>query len=135
MFNLVVKMEKGKVYEIVWDNGCFDCGKDKCIEKIVSKSVFDTSFNKTYSNCLAHNITIENEKDDNNNNKTDNENSENDSYKKEEKKNINDPNFYITWFGSDKNKRQLKTAGLAMKKFEPYIIRGSFYSSIKGLFS
>ena len=141
MFNLVIKMEKGKIYEIVWDNGCFDCGKDKCIDNIKSKSIFDPTINKTYSNCIAHDIQIENKEEDNKN-KTDNENTqENDKNKPEKQvepeKNDNylEPKFYITWFGTDKDKRQLKTAGLAMTKFKPYIIAGSFYSSIKGLFT
>ena len=45
-----------------------------------------------------------------------------------------DPKFYITWFGTDKDKRQLKTAGLAMTKFKHYSV-GSLYSSIKGIFN
>ena len=135
MFNLVIKMEKGKIYEIVWDNGCFDCDKNTCIKNIISKSIFDPSINKTYSNCLAHINPIENEKEDNKTIDNGKNPQEKDIGNNEGKKNINEPNFYITWFGSDKNKRQLKTAGLAMKKFKPYIIAGSFYSSIKGLFS
>ena len=37
MFNLVIKMEEGKIYEIVWDNGCFDC-KNNCEENIFGLS-------------------------------------------------------------------------------------------------
>ena len=39
MLNLVIKMEKGKIYEIVWDNGCFTCSEDKCQKNLVSKSI------------------------------------------------------------------------------------------------
>ena len=39
MFNLVIKMEKGNIYDIVWDNGCFDCD-NSCQEGIISTSVF-----------------------------------------------------------------------------------------------
>ena len=131
-------MDKGKIYEMVWDNGCFDCGKDKCIDGIKSKSIFDPSINKTYSNCIAHDIQIENKKEENKN-ETDSDNPQENDKKKpeepEEEERKLEPKFYITWFGTDKNKRQLKTAGLAMTKFKPYIVAGSFYSSINGLFS
>ena len=39
MLNLVIKMEKGKIYEIVWDNGCFTCNDDKCQKNLVSRSI------------------------------------------------------------------------------------------------
>jgi hypothetical protein len=45
-----------------------------------------------------------------------------------------DPKFYITWFGTDKNKRQFKTANLAMSKFKQYSI-GSLYKSVKDIFN
>lgn len=45
-----------------------------------------------------------------------------------------DPKFYITWFGTDANKRQLKTSNLAMSKFKQYSI-GSLYNSAKGVFN
>ena len=107
MLNLVIKMDKGTVYEIVWDNGCFTCKDDKCEKDLISKSVDDDNNILKYENCF------ENCEKDN----TD-ENLE--------------PKFYITWFGSDKNKRQLKTAGLAMTKFKPYISE-SFRTSIRDL--
>ena len=108
MLNLVIKMEKGKIYEIVWDNGCFTCNDDKCQKNLVSKSIVNDKDILRYENCF--------ETKDN----------------KIEKK-ILEPKFYITWFGSDKDKRQLKTSGLAMTKFEPYI-SDSFKTSIKDLF-
>ena len=106
-------MEKGKIYEIVWDNGCFDCDKEECVKKIPTNSVFDPSIKKEYDNCKEVNKK------------------ENDSPEQHDKYLV--PKFFITWFGTDANKRQLKTAGLAMTKFKPYINSGSFTSSIKGL--
>ena len=109
MFNLVIKMEKGKIYEIVWDNGCFDCS-DSCEENIIANSIYNNTITQTYDNCYEKNAC-------NSNNQT----------------NSCDPKFYVTWFGTDKNKRQLKTAGLAMTKFKHYSI-GSLYSSVKEIF-
>ena len=85
MLNLVIKMEKGKIYEIVWDNGCFTCNDDKCQKNLFSKSIDNENDILRYENCF--------ETKDN----------------KIEKK-ILEPKFYITWFGSDKDKRQLKTS-------------------------
>jgi hypothetical protein len=110
MFNLVIKMEEGKIYEIVWDNGCFDC-TNNCQENIVTSSVFNSTITQTYENCYETEACT-----------NDNEVSN------------CDPKFYITWFGTDKDKRQLKTAGLAMTKFKHYSV-GSLYFSIKGIFN
>ena len=97
-------MDKGKIYEIVWDNDCFDC--DDICDKHNLTSV--TGNNRTEEkNCFS--------KDANNST-------------------LNDPTFYVTWFGTDKNKRQLKTANLAMSKFKHYSI-GSLAKSVKNLFS
>ena len=108
MFNLVIKMEKGKIYDVVWDNGCFDCD-NSCQNNIVSNSVFNSSITQTYENCWEQTCSTDN-KDEN-----------------------CDPKFYITWFGTDKDKRQLKTAGLAMTKFKHYSV-SSLYSSVKDIF-
>ena len=121
MHNLVIKMEKGKIYEIVWDNGCFDCDKEECVKNIPTKSVYDPSKIKNYENCKETGNKKENKK-------------ENDKPEPEQPGNYLVPKFFITWFGTDVNKRQLKTAGLAMTKFKPYITSGSFTSSIKGLY-
>ena len=110
MFNLVIKMEKGKIYDIVWDNGCFDCD-DNCKSDLISVSAFNSSFTQTYENCYETEACVTNNGVNN-----------------------CDPKFYITWFGTDKDKRQLKTAGLAMTKFKHYSVR-SLYSSIKDLFN
>ena len=107
-------MEEGRIYEIVWDNGCFDCSKS-CEENIISNSIYNNSIIHTYNNCYETEACS--------NNKTNTSPSSSNC----------DPKFYITWFGTDKNKRQLKTAGLAMTKFKHYSIV-SLYSSVKGLF-
>ena len=144
MHNLVIKMEEGNIYEIVWDNGCFDCTQENCVKEIFTKSVFDPSQNKTYDNCkeIEHKIKNENEEEKEEDKTNDNKQGEQDQQGQKEKENEQEepkenayiPKFYITWFGTDKNKRQLKTAGLAMTKFKPYIVTGTFYSKIKGLF-
>ena len=131
MFNLVIKMEEGKIYEIVWDNGCFECSQDNCITNIV-QSVEDPQENRTYENCRTEGKN-EGINENENENTSDNIGNGNAPENKEKNNNFS-PKFYITWFGTDKNKRQLKTAGLAMTKFKPYI-SDSFYSSVKGLFS
>ena len=109
MLNLVIKMEKGKIYDIVWDNGCIDCD-DSCKNDLVSVSAFNSSFTQTYENCYETEACVTNNGVNN-----------------------CDPKFYITWFGTDKDKRQLKTAGLAMTKFKHYSV-SSLYSSIKDIF-
>ena len=103
-------MEEGKIYEIVWDNGCFDCDNN-CQTNIKTVSVFNSSITQTYENCY-----------------------ETEACSSEGQTNTCDPKFYITWFGTDKDKRQLKTAGLAMTKFKHYSV-SSLYSSVKGLFN
>ena len=108
MFNLVIKMEKGKIYDIVWDNGCFDCD-NSCQEGIISTSVFNSSETQTYDNCYeTEACTINNDASN------------------------CDPKFYITWFGTDKKGNQLKTSNLAMSKFKKYSI-SSLYSSVKNV--
>ena len=108
--NLVAKMEKGKIYELVWDNGCFTCDQNKCEKNLIAESIYNENITQTYENCYEKCKEKDEDKID----------------KKLE------PKFYITWFGSDKDNRQLKTAGLAMTKFKPYI-SDSFKSSIKNL--
>ena len=104
-------MEEGKIYDVVWDNGCFDCDKT-CNKNIISNSVFNSSVTQSYDNCYE-NITACNSSSETS---------------------TCDPKFYVTWFGTDKDKRQLKTAGLAMSKFKHYSI-SSLYSSVKKLFN
>lgn len=108
MFNLVIKVKEGKIYDIVWDNACYDCIK-YCENNI--KSYDDEIYKNntmTYENCYEPDIK-----------------------KCYEDSNKNcDPKFYITWFGTDKKGNQLKTANLAMSKFKKYSI-SSLYSSVK----
>lgn len=77
-------------------------------KNLLSKAIDNENNTLSYENCFENNGPEKNKKD-------------------------LEPKFYITWFGSDKDKRQLKTAGLAMTKFKPYISE-SFKTSIKDLF-
>ena len=43
-------MEKGKIYEIVWDNGCFGCSSNICVKNLISKNVFG-KLTQSYENC------------------------------------------------------------------------------------
>ena len=106
LFNLVIKVKEGQIYDIVWDNSCYDC-IDNCEKNIKS---YDETKSKTmtYQNCYEPNIGE----------CTDNQ---------------CDPKFYITWFGTDKNGAQLKSSNLAMSKFKQYSI-SSLYSSVKDIF-
>ncbi len=45
-----------------------------------------------------------------------------------------DPKFYITWFGTDVNGKQMKSSNLSMKKFRKYAV-GSLYNSAKDAFN
>jgi len=109
VINIVVKMKEGNLTEIVWDNQCYDC-KDNCKEGIVSKYVDSQGVEKTmtYENCFENDIC--------NKNKT-----------------LCDPKFYITWFGTDKDGKQLKSANLAMSKFQNYAI-SELFNSVKYMF-
>ena len=44
-----------------------------------------------------------------------------------------DPKFYITWFGTDKNGKQLKSSNLAMSKFKQYSI-SALYTAVRDIF-
>ena len=109
MFNLVIKVKKGKIYDIVWDNACYDC-IDNCKKDIKSYDIDNKNETMTYQNCYEYDM---------NNCK--------------ENSNQCDPKFYITWFGTDKSGTQLKTSNLAMSKFKQYSI-SSLYSSVKDIF-
>ena len=110
MFNLVIKVKDGKIYDIVWDNECYDCTSTCEKIKTYDNEVFKNN-SMTYQNCY--------EKDINNC----------------KKKGYDcNPKFYITWFGTDKKGNQLKTANLAMSKFKKYSIN-SLYSSVKNTFN
>jgi hypothetical protein len=110
LFNLVVKVKEGKIYEVVWDQSCNGCKKAQCKE-FQTNSIFNVSEKGFIKNCFSQ---------------------FNDCNK--EKSSINcDPKFYITWFGTDKKNRQLKSSALAMSKFKRYST-SSLYKSIFNIF-
>ena len=45
-----------------------------------------------------------------------------------------DPKFYITWFGTDADGKQLKSSNLSMSRFRQYAV-GSLYNSAKDAFN
>ena len=45
-----------------------------------------------------------------------------------------DPKFYLTWFGTDADGKQLQSSGLSMSRFRQYSI-GSLFTSAKGVFN
>ena len=69
-------MEEGKIYEVVWDNGCFDCDT-KCDNSLISYSVFNSTISQKYENCF-----------------------ENDLYCSSGNSTECDPKFYVTWAAS-----------------------------------
>ena len=107
IFSIVVKVKKGLITELVWDNACYGCD-DKCETDITSISEINSNKTMTYSNCYENDDKCAN--------------------------NGCDPKFYITWFGTDKNGNQLKSANLALSKFKHYSIN-SLYDSVKNIFS
>ena len=103
-------MKEGKIYDIVWDNSCSGCKKDQC-RSFKSNSIYNESNSIEIKNCF-----LENNKCEDNSEST-----------------LCDPKFYITWFGTDKNKRQLQSSSLAMSKFKRYST-SSLYNSILDIF-
>lgn len=45
-----------------------------------------------------------------------------------------DPKFYITWFGTDADGKQLKSSNMAMSRFRQYAV-GSLYNSARDAFN
>ena len=78
LINIVIKVEKGIIYDIVWDNNCYGCKKSEC-EEYESTSYFNESKIKNFENCFKI-CSGKNSFDC-------------------------DPQFYVTWFGTDKDKR------------------------------
>ena len=114
LFNLVIKVDEGTIYDVVWDNHCYTCNtNDLCYEQPTVLSIYNDSVSTKYENCKA---------------------SVSDCKAFDESSFSCDPKFYITWFGTDKNKRQLKSANLAMSKFKQYSI-GSLYKSVRDVFN
>ena len=99
LLSIVIKVEKGEIYDIVWDNNCYSCKDELCMEY--------SSENNTFKNCM---------------NTTD--------YCKNEQNSIHcDPKLYVTWFGTDKDNRQLKSSNMAFSKFKHYSI-GNLYDNL-----
>lgn len=103
-------MKEGKIYDIVWDNSCSGCKKDQC-QIFKSYSIYNESNSIEIKNCFL----------------------ENNKCKDNSESTVCDPKFYITWFGTDKNKRQLQSSSLAMSKFKRYST-SSLYNSILDIF-
>ena len=103
-------MKEGKIFEIIWDDSCSGCKKDRCIN-YESNSMLNFTQKKIIKNC---NEDIKFCSDDPSSNHC-------------------DPKFYVTWFGSDKKKRQLQSSSLAMTKFKRYSTT-SLYKSIRDIF-
>ena len=55
MFNLVIKVKKGKIYDIVWDNACYDC-IDNCKKDIKSYDIDNKNETMTYQNCYEYDM-------------------------------------------------------------------------------
>ena len=106
IFNIVIKINKGYITEIFWDHQCYGCKDDYCFtNKINYTNSNDSNLIETYKNCKGN---FEENTDDN----------------------TNDPKFYITWFGTDKHKRQMKSSNLAISKFKQYSVE-DLYKSVK----
>ena len=106
LINIVIKVEKGMIYDIVWDNNCYGCKDDECLDYL-SNNIYNESETKNFKNCYK---------------KTESCGSEKESLKC-------DPKFYVTWFGTDKDNRQMKSSNMAMSKFKHYSI-GSLYDNL-----
>lgn len=105
-----MKVDEGVIKDIVWDNQCYSCEENKCVKNIKAYNLYNSSIIESYSNCQVD-VDVNN----------------NQSY-------LYDPKFYLTWFGTDKDKRQMKSANLAMSKFKQYSI-SSLYESVKDSFT
>jgi hypothetical protein len=111
VFNLVVKLNKGVITSVVWDNDCYSClTNDMCYSNNVTY-FNDTSKTIVDKNCKQNECSLSVDSVFN-----------------------CDPKFYITWFGTDKDGSQLKSSNLAMSRFRQYAV-GSLYNSAKDAFN
>ena len=108
LLNIVIKVDKGKIYDIVWDNNCYSCKKEKCMS-YTSINIKNNHTN-TFKNCMNNNF---------------------DSCKEKDSLNC-DPKFYVTWFGTDKDNRQMKSSNMAMSKFKHYSIESLYDNLCEG---
>ena len=112
MFNVVIKVDGGNITDIVWDNDCFNClTSDTCYSNSNVTFLNDTSIIATDKNCKM-NVCA---------------NTQIASFQC-------DPKFYVTWFGTDKNGKQMKSSNLSMSRFRQYAV-GSLYNSAKDAFN
>lgn len=108
---MVIKLDKGAVQDVVWDNGCYSClTASDCYTNNVTDIIYNNSTYQ-YKNCKqalcdTTQTTVFQ----------------------------CDPKFYVTWFGTDANGNQLKSSNLAMSRFRDYAI-GSLYDSAKSAFN
>eukprot|EP00340_Litonotus_pictus_P006856 CAMPEP_0170515314 /NCGR_PEP_ID=MMETSP0209-20121228/1756_1 /TAXON_ID=665100 ORGANISM="Litonotus pictus, Strain P1" /NCGR_SAMPLE_ID=MMETSP0209 /ASSEMBLY_ACC=CAM_ASM_000301 /LENGTH=197 /DNA_ID=CAMNT_0010799737 /DNA_START=315 /DNA_END=908 /DNA_ORIENTATION=+ len=113
LFNVVIKMHKGTIEDITWDNDCWDCGfSDNCVtyENIPSRRNASELYEE--SNCMQQMCDINNQTA---------------AFEC-------DPKFYVTWFGTDADGTELQSSQLSMSRFKKYSI-GSLFSSAKGVFN
>lgn len=110
--NLVIKVTEGKVTDLVWDNQCYACETNGlCVDSLTVLNITNETITSPYTNCKTEICETGTEAE------------------------LKcDPKFYITWFGTDADKRQLKSSNLAMSKFKQYSI-GSLYNSAKDIFN
>jgi hypothetical protein len=112
VFNVVIKVDKGNITDVVWDNDCYAClTSDQCFTNNDVTYLNDTSIKAVDKNCKSP--ACVNDKDNAFN---------------------CDPKFYITWFGTDSNQKQMKSSNLAMSRFRQYAV-GSLYNSAKDTFN
>ena len=110
LLNIVIKVDKGKIYDIVWDNNCYSCKKEKCMS-YTSINIKNNKHINTFKNCMNNKI---------------------DSCKNEQDSLNCDPKFYVTWFGTDKDNRQMKSSNMAMSKFKHYSIESLYDNLCEG---
>lgn len=112
VFNIVIKLTNGTISDIVWDNDCYSCNiNDNCYNNNSTSYTNDTNIKVTYKNCKQQLC----------------KNTREESFKC-------DPKFYITWFGTDANGKQLQSSNLSMSRFRMYSI-GSLYVSARDAFN
>merc|ERR1711957_490359 len=110
VFNIVIKVDEGKITGVVWDDDCSGCNYEGCYNHKV-KSITNSSLTYDSSACKAPLCG-----------------------KGKDEVFKCDPKFYLTWFGTDKDKKQMKSSNLAMSRFRAYSI-GSLYSSARDVFN
>jgi hypothetical protein len=111
LFNVVIMVDNGNITDVLWDNDCFSCLTDAtCITTLLPYNN-DTNLIKTEKNCKSTEFCTNNSEGL-----------------------VCDPKFYITWFGTDANGKQLKSSNLSMSRFRQYAV-GSLYNSAKDAFN